>query len=56
MAHMIYRAVRYGVDYVDKGAQAYEERIRAKTIKTVKHLIKSMGINELELSSALNPV
>jgi len=53
MAHMIYRAVRYGVEYVDKGAQAYEERIRAKTIKTVKFLIKSLGINELELSSML---
>jgi transposase len=56
MAHMIYRAVRYGVEYVDKGAKAYEERAREKTIKTVKHLIKSLGISELELSSALNPV
>lgn len=56
MGHMIYRAVRYGVEYVDKGAKAYEERARAKTIKTVKHLIKSLDISELELASALKPV
>lgn len=54
MAHMIYRAVRYGAAYLDHGAQAYEKRIRERTLRTVRHLIKSHKINELELSTAFN--
>lgn len=52
MAHMIFRAVRYGVAYVDNGVQAYEMRTRERTLKAVQHLIKSHQINELELRSA----
>lgn len=52
MAHRIYRAVRYGVTYVDAGAQAYEAHIRERTLRTVRHLIKSHQINELELKTA----
>jgi len=52
MAHMIYRAVRYGAAYLDHGAQAFEKRMRERTLRTVRHLIKSHKINELELSTA----
>lgn len=52
MAHMIFRAMRYGVAYVDNGAQAYEIRMRERTLKTVQNLIKAHQINELELKSA----
>ena len=53
MAHMIYRGVRYGSAYLDKGAEAFEARTREKAVKAVKNLIKTHGINELELKSAL---
>lgn len=52
MAHLIYRAVRYGVAYVDKGAKDYERRVREQTLRTVRRLIKAQKINELELKSA----
>jgi len=52
MAHLIYRAVRYGAAYVDHGAQAYESRMRERALKAVRNLIKSHKINELELSAA----
>ena len=53
MAHMIYRGVRYGVAYIDKGAEAFEKRLREKTVRTVKFLIKSQNIKGIELSSVL---
>ena len=52
MAHLIYRAVRYGAAYVDNGAQAYEKRMRERALKAVRNLIKSHKINEFELSTA----
>ncbi len=52
MAHMIYRAVRYGAAYLDQGAEAFEKRMRERTLRTVFYLIKSHKINELELSTA----
>jgi len=52
MAHRIYRAVRFGVVYIDAGAQACEERMRERTLRAVRHLIKSHQINELELKAA----
>jgi len=52
MAHLIYRAVRYGAAYVDNGAQAYERRMRERALKAVRNLIKSHKINESELSTA----
>jgi len=53
MAHMIYRGVMYGQDYVDHGAQAFEARIRQKTVKTVNRLIKSYNIDSSELTAVL---
>ena len=56
MAHMIFRGVRYGKDYVDHGAEAYEARLRERTLKTVKKLIKSYNINSSELTVAFAAV
>ena len=53
MAHMIYRGVRYGVAYLDKGAEAFEARAREKAVKAVRNLIKTHGMKEMELKSAL---
>jgi hypothetical protein len=56
MAQIIYRALMHGVAYVERGAEDYERRMREKTLRTVRNLIKVHGINELELTSALKAV
>ena len=53
MAHMIYRGVMYGKEYIDRGAQAYEARLRERTLRTVKKLIKSFKIDGSEIAAAL---
>jgi len=53
MAHMIYRGVKYGQEYIDRGAQAFEVRMRQKTVKTVNRLIKSFNISSSEIIAAL---
>lgn len=52
MAHLIYRGVRYGQAYVEQGAAAYEERMRERTVRTVRNLVKIHNINVLELNMA----
>ena len=56
MAHIIYRAIRYGADYLDRGAEAFEKRMRTKTLRTVRMLIKAHDIKELELQTAFAAV
>ena len=56
MAQMIYRAIRYCAAYVDNGAQAYEKRMRKRTLRTDRNLIKSHSLGELELKTAFAPV
>ena len=51
MAHMIYRGVMYGKEYIDRGAEAYEARLRARTVNTVNKLIKSFNINSSEIAA-----
>jgi hypothetical protein len=46
---MIYRGVKYGKEFIDHGAEAYEARRREKTLKIVNKLIKSFDINSSEL-------
>jgi transposase len=53
MAHMIYRALRYGAAYVDKGAAAFDAHQRERTLRTVRRLVKLHNINALELQPAL---
>jgi len=54
MAHMIYRGVRYGKEYIDNGAKAYADRLRKRTVQTVNKLIRSHNIDISELSIALS--
>jgi len=56
MAHMIYRGVKYGKEYIDHGAEAYEARLRARTVKTINRLIKSLNIDSSEIVAALGAV
>jgi transposase len=51
MAHMIYRGVKYGKEYIDRGAKAYDARLRERTVRTVNRLIKSYNISNSELAA-----
>jgi transposase len=53
IAHMIYRGVVYGKEYIDCGAEAYEARLRERTLRTGRKLIKSFKIDGSEIASAL---
>jgi len=53
MAHMIYCGVRFGAAYLDKGAEEFEKRLRARTLKTVKTLVRLHNISASELQSAM---
>ena len=43
IATYIYRMLRYGQDYVDIGAKAYEQQYREKRLQSLKNAAKSMG-------------
>jgi transposase len=53
MAHMIYRGVMYGKEFIDHGAEAYEARLRERTVRNVKKMIKSFNITNSELTKVL---
>jgi len=52
IAHMIFRGVKYGKEYIDKGVQAYEERLREKKVHAVNRLIKSFDIRISEITES----
>jgi len=43
LAAHVYRMLRFGQDYVDEGAKAYEERFRIQKLHSLKNMAKSMG-------------
>lgn len=43
LAIYIYRMLRFGQDYVDEGAQAYEHRFRQRRLTSLKSIAKQMG-------------
>jgi transposase len=43
LAILIYRMLRYGQDYVDKGVEAYEEQFKQKRIQNMINAAKQMG-------------
>ena len=43
LAQYIYRMLRFGQDYVDEGAQAYEARYRLKRFQALTQSAKTMG-------------
>jgi len=52
LAHLIYRGIKYGQAYVEQGAKAYEQRMRERTVRTVRNRVKIHHINILELNIA----
>jgi hypothetical protein len=45
LAQLVYRLVRYGQDYIDTGAQAYEDRVNQRRLKFYSKTLKAMGYN-----------
>lgn len=43
LATYIYRMLRFGQDYVDEGAQAYEQRFQQKRLASMRTFAKQMG-------------
>ena len=48
MAHMLgrltYRMLKFGEEYVDKGAQYYEEKLREQTLKKLHRDAAALGM------------
>lgn len=43
LATIVFRMLRYGVEYVDEGAKLYEERYRAQQLRRLKSTAKQLG-------------
>ena len=43
LAILFYRMLKYGMDYIDKGEKAYQDRIQAQQIRSLQRHAKSMG-------------
>jgi transposase len=53
LAHLVYRMMRYGKAYVEKGAAAFEADAREKRLKSVRSAVKSLNITAEELAGVL---
>jgi hypothetical protein len=49
LAHLIFRGVKFGKEFIDIGTEAYKQMQREKSIRLAKILINKHNINELEL-------
>jgi transposase len=49
MAHMIYRGVKYGQEYIERGQEAFDLRMKEKAINKVKKLVNSFNINVIDI-------
>jgi transposase len=52
LARLIYRMIRDGADYVDKGMEAYEQKYRAQRIVWLKKQAKELNLQVIELEAA----
>lgn len=43
LAKLVYRALRYGREYVDIGAASYEQRYREQTVSNLKMHTAALG-------------
>jgi transposase len=51
LATLIYRMLRYGEDYVDQGAEAYEERFKERRVQTLRSTATQFGFELKPLSA-----
>ena len=51
LAVYIYRMLRFGQDYIDEGAQAYEDRFQTTRLKSIASIAKQMGYQLIPLEA-----
>jgi len=51
LAILIYRMLKYGMDYVDQGQQAYEKQYQERTRKLLAKRVKQMGYAMVDLQT-----
>ena len=51
MSHLIYRDVRYGKKYIDRGTETYELRLHERTMNSIIKHVMSHVINSSEISA-----
>lgn len=51
LAVLIYRMLKYGMEYVDRGQQAYEHHVQQQTLKTLAKRAKQLGYAMIDLNS-----
>jgi transposase len=48
LALLVYRMLRFGLDYVDQGQQAYEEHFKQRRINILQHMAEQLGMRLLK--------
>jgi transposase len=48
LARLVYRMLKYGQEYVDKGTQFYEQRLRDQKLQSLKKNAASLGLRLIE--------
>ncbi len=51
LARLIYRMIRNGADYVDKGMAAYEQKYRSQRVAWLKKQAKELNLEVVELKA-----
>jgi len=51
LARLVYRMLKYGQEYVDKGMQYYEERHRSQQIELLKKKAANLGLQIVEIQT-----
>jgi len=54
LATLFYNALRYGMEYVDQGANYYEEQYRKRVVSNLKRRAESLGFSLLENTQTLS--
>ena len=52
LARLVYRMLKYGQDYIDKGMQYYEDRHRFQQVQLLKKRAAKLGLQVLEIPAA----
>ena len=55
LARHVYRMLRYGRDYVDIGAKAYEERFRRRAVTSLQARARSLGYTVVPRATSDQP-
>jgi len=52
LARLVYRMLKYGQEYVDKGMQYYEDRYRTQQVELLKKKAAKLGLQIVEIQAA----